>query len=96
MDLEKQEELRNTYSLIRRGFLSLRNAIEGLVIMKATGDPFFDSNEEARQKLLLVITRRRYEQPKMKSAPSLQSTVLTRVTCWSRRPGQNRGSLKSQ
>jgi hypothetical protein len=55
MDLEKQEELRNTYSLIRRGFLSLRNAIEGLVIMKATGGPFFDENEEARQKLLMVV-----------------------------------------
>ena len=55
MDFEKQEELRNTYSLIRRGFLSLRNAIEALVIMKATGDPFFDENEEARQKLLTVV-----------------------------------------
>jgi len=55
MDFEKQEELRNTYSLIRRGFLSLRNAIEGLVIMKATGDPFFDESEEARQKLLMVV-----------------------------------------
>jgi hypothetical protein len=55
MDFEKQEELRNKYSLIRRGFLSLSNAIEGLVIMKATGDPFFDENEEARQKLLNVV-----------------------------------------
>src|SRR5262245_34408552 len=55
MDFEKQDELRNTYSLIRRGFLSLRNAIEGLVILKATGDPFFDDNDDARQKLLRVV-----------------------------------------
>jgi hypothetical protein len=55
MDFEKQEELRNTYSLIQRGLLSLRNAIEAILILKATGDPFFDENEEARQKLLRVV-----------------------------------------
>ena len=55
MDWEQQEELRNKYSLIRRGLISLRNVIEGLLILKATGDPFFDENEEARQKLLKVL-----------------------------------------
>jgi hypothetical protein len=55
MDWEKQEELRNKYSLIRRGLISLRNTIEGLMILRATGDPFFDASEEARQKLLMVV-----------------------------------------
>jgi len=55
MDLAKQEELRNKYILIRRGLISLRNAIEGLMILKATGDSFFDESEEARQKLLMVV-----------------------------------------
>ena len=55
MDFEKQEELRNKYSLIRRGFLSLQNAIEMLMLSRATGDPFFDENEEARQKFLMVV-----------------------------------------
>jgi len=56
MDFEKQEELRNKYSLIRRGLLSLQNAIEVLMLSRATGDPFFDENEEARQKFLMVVT----------------------------------------
>ena len=55
MEFEKQEELRTTYSLIQRGLLALRNAIEAVVTFKATGDPFFDENEEARQKLLRVV-----------------------------------------
>jgi len=55
MDFDKQQELRDTYSLIGRGFLALRNAIEALVQSKATGDPFFDDSDEARQKLLRVV-----------------------------------------
>ena len=55
MDFEKQEELRNKYRLIRRGFLSLQNAIEMLMLSRATGDPFFDENEEARQKFFMVV-----------------------------------------
>ena len=55
MEFEKQQELRNTYSLIRRGFLSLRNTIEAVMLSKATGDPFFDEDENARQKLLMVV-----------------------------------------
>ena len=48
MEFEKQEELRTTYSLIQLGLLALRNAIEAVVTLKATGDPFFDENEEAQ------------------------------------------------
>jgi hypothetical protein len=55
MEFEKQQELRNKYSLIRRGFLSLRNAIEAVMLSKATGDPFFDEDETARLKLLMVV-----------------------------------------
>jgi len=57
MDFEKQQELRDKYSLIGRGFMSLRNAIEVIVFAKATGDPFFDDNEDARQKLLMVVEK---------------------------------------
>ena len=55
MDFEKQEELRSKYALIRRGLSALRNAIEGLTLMKLTGDPFFD--EEARQKLTMIVEK---------------------------------------
>ena len=57
MDPAKEDELRNKYMLIGRGLLSLRNAVEALVRFKATGDPFFDDNEEARQKLLSVLKK---------------------------------------
>jgi len=40
MDFEKQEELRSKYALIRRGLSALRNSIEGLTLLKSTGDPF--------------------------------------------------------
>ena len=57
MNFQEQEELRNKYSAIARGFLALRNRIEALTNRKATGDPFFDDNEEAREKLLGVIAK---------------------------------------
>ena len=57
MDFEKQEELRSKYALIRRGLSALRNAIEGLTLMKLTGDPFFDDSEEARQKLIMIVEK---------------------------------------
>ena len=52
MDFEQQDELRSKYALIRRGLSALRNSIEGLTMLKATGDPFFDDSEEACQKLI--------------------------------------------
>ena len=57
MDFEKQEEVRSKYALIRRGLLTLRNTIEGLTLIKSTGDPFFDDSEEARQKLLMIVEK---------------------------------------
>jgi len=57
MDFEKQEELRSKYALIRRGLSALRNAIEGFTLMQATGDPFFDDSEEARQKLIMIVEK---------------------------------------
>ena len=57
MNFEKETELRNKYSLIGRGIMALRNSLEGLTQLKATGDPFFDENEEARQQLLLLVTK---------------------------------------
>ena len=57
MDFEQQEEVRSKYALIRRGLLTLRNAIEGLTLTKSTGDPFFDDSEEARQKLLMIVEK---------------------------------------
>jgi len=57
MDFEKQEELRSKYALIRRGLSALRNTIEGLTLMKSTGDPFFDDSEEACQKLLMIVEK---------------------------------------
>ena len=57
MDFEKQEELRNKYALIRRGLSALRNAVEGLTLLKSTGAPFFDDSEEARQKLMMIVEK---------------------------------------
>ena len=57
MDFEQQEELRSKYTLIRRGLSALRNALEALALMKATGDPFFDDSEEACQKLLMIVEK---------------------------------------
>jgi DnaJ-domain-containing protein 1 len=57
MGFEKQEELRNKYTLICRGALTLRNIIEVLTRSKSTGDPFFDESEEARLKLLMVVNQ---------------------------------------
>ena len=59
MDFDKQEELRSKYVLIRRGLSALRNAIEGLALMKLTDDPFFKKNdsEEARQKLIMIVEK---------------------------------------
>ena len=57
MDFEKQEELRSKYALIRRGLSALRNSIEGLALLKATGDPFFDDSEEASQKLIAIVEK---------------------------------------
>ena len=57
MDFEKQEEVRSKYALIRRGLSALRNAIEGLTLIKSTGDPFFDDSEEARQKLIMIVEK---------------------------------------
>jgi len=57
MDFEQQEELRSKYALIRRGLSALRNVLEALTLMKATGDPFFDDSEEARQKLMMIVEK---------------------------------------
>ena len=57
MDLYEQEELRNKYSTITRGLLTMKNSIEGLATLRATGDPFFDDSEEACQKLLAVVAK---------------------------------------
>jgi hypothetical protein len=57
MDFEQQEELRSKYALIRRGLSALRNSIEGLALLKSTGDPFFDDSEEARQKLIAIVEK---------------------------------------
>ena len=57
MDVEKQAEMRSKYALIRRGLSALRNSIEGLALLKATGDPFFDENEEACQKLIAIVEK---------------------------------------
>jgi hypothetical protein len=57
MDFEMQEELRTKYALIRRGLSALRNAVEGLALLKLTGDPFFDDSEEARQKLMMIVEK---------------------------------------
>ena len=57
MNLREQEELRNKFSAIKRGLLTMRNNIEGLTELRATGDPFFDDNEEAREKLLAVVAK---------------------------------------
>ena len=57
MDFEQQEELRTKYALIRRGLSALRNTIEGLTLMKSTGDPFFDDSEEACQKLIMIVEK---------------------------------------
>ena len=57
MDVEQQEELRTKYALIRRGLSALRNAIDGLALLKLTGDPFFDDSEKARQKLLMIVEK---------------------------------------
>jgi len=57
MNLHEEEELRNKYSAIRRGLLALFNSLEGLATLRATGDPFFDENEEARKKLLAVVAK---------------------------------------
>jgi hypothetical protein len=57
MDFEKQEELRSKYALIRRGLSALRNSIEGLTLLKSTGDPFFDDSEEARHKLIMIVEK---------------------------------------
>jgi hypothetical protein len=57
MNLHEQEELRNKYSAIRRGFLAMMNHIEGLVTLRTTGEPFFDDDEEARKKLLAVVAK---------------------------------------
>jgi hypothetical protein len=55
MDFDKQQELQNKYRLIRRGFLSLQNALDVLLRTKSTGDAFFDDHDEARQKALAVV-----------------------------------------
>ena len=60
MDFEKQEELRSKYALIRRGLSALRNTIEGLTLLKSTGDPFFDDSEEACQKLIAIVEKAAY------------------------------------
>ena len=57
MNLREQEELRNKFSAIKRGLLTMRNNIEGLTELRATGDPFFDDSEEARKKLLAVVAK---------------------------------------
>jgi hypothetical protein len=57
MDFEQQEEVRSKYALIRRGLSALRNSIEGLALLKATGDPFFDDSEEASQKLIAIVEK---------------------------------------
>jgi hypothetical protein len=48
---------RSKYALIRRGLSALRNTIEGLTLMKSTGDPFFDDSEEACQKLIMIVEK---------------------------------------
>jgi hypothetical protein len=57
MDVEKQEEVRSQYALIRRGLFALQKTIEELMLMKATGESFFDDREEARQKLLMLVEK---------------------------------------
>jgi hypothetical protein len=57
MDFEQQEEVRTKYALIRRGLSALRNVIEGLTLLKLTGEPFFDDSEEARQKLMMIVEK---------------------------------------
>ena len=57
MDFEQMAELREKYALIRRGLSALRNALEGLALLKLTGDPFFDDSEEAGQKLMAIVEK---------------------------------------
>jgi hypothetical protein len=57
MDFETQEEVRTKYALIRRGLSALRNAIEGLALLHATGEPYFDDSDEGRQKLIMVVEK---------------------------------------
>jgi hypothetical protein len=57
MNLHEQEELRNKYSAIRRGLLAMKNRVEALTTLRATGDPFFDDDEEARKKLIAVVEK---------------------------------------
>jgi len=57
MDYEKENELRNKYDLIMRGFLTLRNSLEFVLNSKATGVPFLDENDEHRKKVLDFIER---------------------------------------
>jgi hypothetical protein len=57
MDYEKQDELRTKLSLIMRGILTFRNALQVMIEMKASGVPLLDDNEENRKKVLDAIER---------------------------------------
>ncbi|MCI0685008.1 MAG: hypothetical protein L0Y71_23165 [Gemmataceae bacterium] len=57
MDFDKQDELRNKYTLIMRGFLTLRNMLEVHLQSKNTGGPLLDENDGNRRTVLDFIER---------------------------------------